>query len=1456
MICVAQRTNELTVSGDVFLRYNDEPADADTPATGGAARCWTSVIEDAAELKAANDSVQGQGKYTKQVVDEVDVSRVGPQFAALRVAGQCTMSEAGDCKPYSPVLPSSAVELNITWGTCVDGVVQLSSSEVADSPSTYDLSWPADGAAEALRGQTIRTCSSYSVTYPMSASQTVHRVPELIVIQHHPDAPHAVDAAPSRDAPCQHSSFDRIVTFPAPEARDLSPPALCRQDASGKFTAAGAYFVQAQKANEALKKASCVVTNALVSGSVVANAENGFQVKVDKEIAESAVQLINCTNVPVDRFDSVQACDAVEITLNGADHFDSSMIKSAGTTANELSVLRAVSLRNPAPIDCISSAAVEFRVVEKPIIDRFEPSMICVAERDNTVAVVAQDASVAFLTVDGANATVTVGTAIAKHVGRSKCVDLPVKGHKLDFCAQADVVVAKDESILELQKPKVTAHNAHIGAATSCDADGTNKLFIVPRPTVTAADPPFACAGTSVTVALTGRYFVEHEAPQIRGKAKVMIGSRSIEDTTLPAASCQSLDAPHFTRSLNCSQLQFAVSADSLATSNELIVSNPLPVDCSTPVGVELLVVPLPTLTSIEPAPMVTITESDRNLTFVGTGFVEIVGAADGKPSVVFSRGMATPIVLPAVALEGCTPLAHKQRTLNVCTRMTVTLATASALKQTDIRVYDVAALLPGQQTATPACQSTPLKVVVVPSIAFTAQPLVPAICGSGTQTLEFESKEFVRLAGVSGTASLTVELQPLAAGSPSGAPLSPSVVLSQCDSPVALYGAYSYTACRVATVSVVPAQLGAQRQFRLTHVHPTQLGTRTAAAGVYTIVAQPTVTSATPNSICIGSSGVTLQLTGQFDTVNGVAPFLSLNGNDFPQRTPSGCSSADANGVARCTSLQTTLDAALAATVPAGPLDIRVAVTNECFGSLQNAVFGLPTPSISAASPPRICYATASTVTLTGTKFAKPPSPTLTASSGGSVARTLTLQDPTSCVAIAGSSQQQCTSAVISSFTPQSVGLTVLEDDTPVALTAANGACSITDATRLSVVPVPVLMSVTPPAICFDQTTVVTLSGSRFSSGFVAVRLINNVTNTIVAAGGAEFSQLNATNTAINIRVNANTLRAGFYDVEITNVAGCTHTLRAALNVQPTLIVAFAAPPVIYTGINIQVTVFSTGLVAKVDSVILRHENRSVPEFVIAGADTTFAPNNFNKIFFTVPAGKPAGLWDIELRSKIGCVGVANDVLTIADKTTITIGKVEPFFVTAAAGGGIRVETTGTALQPGLSAYMSPVNASASDLAVELGSVAYESNTTLSGVVAPGIATKAYDVIVVNAVGNGRRAPRGAARRRQAARRAGRRQPDRAGGGQDAGLCRLGRQLSRRRPTRASRSAAARPRRDELDQRHRVPDRHLRVGRRADVRVSRVHGDDAGVPRRTAARRRAASAVWWSRICPTATLW
>jgi hypothetical protein len=87
----------------------------------------------------------------------------------------------------------------------------------------------------------------------------------------------------------------------------------------------------------------------------------------------------------------------------------------------------------------------------------------------------------------------------------------------------------------------------------------------------------------------------------------------------------------------------------------------------------------------------------------------------------------------------------------------------------------------------------------------------------------------------VSGSPSLQVELQPLSGGSASGAPLSPSVALSQCDAAVALYGAFSFTACRVATVSVVPSALGGLRQFRLTHLHPTLLGTRTEANGTYT---------------------------------------------------------------------------------------------------------------------------------------------------------------------------------------------------------------------------------------------------------------------------------------------------------------------------------------------------------------------------------------------------------------------------------------------------------------------------------------------------------------------------------------------------------------------------------------------------------------------------------------------
>ena len=150
---------------------------------------------------------------------------------------------------------------------------------------------------------------------------------------------------------------------------------------------------------------------------------------------------------------------------------------------------------------------------------------------------------------------------------------------------------------------------------------------------------------------------------------------------------------------------------------------------------------------------------------------------------------------------------------------------------------------------------------------------------------------------------------------------------------------------------------------------------------------------------------------------------------------------------------------------------------------------------------------------------------------------------------------------------------------------------------------PVPLPTAVEPPAVCFDQTTPIAVVGSRFSSGLAAVRFIHVATRAVVLPGSAALALGNLTNTRLSFVVNMNTMPVGVYDVEVTNVLGCVTTMMAAFRVHPILIAAFAAPPVLYAGATTKITVYASGLLGPVDTLILRH-SITMAELVIPGSD------------------------------------------------------------------------------------------------------------------------------------------------------------------------------------------------------------------------------------------------------------
>jgi hypothetical protein len=141
---------------------------------------------------------------------------------------------------------------------------------------------------------------------------------------------------------------------------------------------------------------------------------------------------------------------------------------------------------------------------------------------------------------------------------------------------------------------------------------------IVPQPTLVAADPPYTCQDSSIVIALTGRYLVEHQEsgddalllkPDVVADPSMHAFQQA--DVTMPTDSCTDLpiNQAQYTRAVNCSTLALTVAARDLSPSGveslqQLTVVNPEPVACTATSQLELLVVPRPVLNSLLPSPL------------------------------------------------------------------------------------------------------------------------------------------------------------------------------------------------------------------------------------------------------------------------------------------------------------------------------------------------------------------------------------------------------------------------------------------------------------------------------------------------------------------------------------------------------------------------------------------------------------------------------------------------------------------------------------------------------------------------------------------------------------------------------------------------------------------------------------------------------------------------------------
>ncbi len=203
--------------------------------------------------------------------------------------------------------------------------------------------------------------------------------------------------------------------------------------------------------------------------------------------------------------------------------------------------------------------------------------------------------------------------------------------------------------------------------------------------------------------------------------------------------------------------------------------------------------------------------------------------------------------------------------------------------------------------------------------------------------------------------------------------------------------------------------------------------------------------------------------------------------------------------------------------------------------------------------------------------------------------------------------------------------------------------------------------------------------------------------------------------------------LEPGDYEVIVTNPDGTEARGRATLRVVGEGPILFwVDPPVVYSGIATQVTLFGANLGDDIEEVGIRAEDgtETTLDFRVEG-------DRANKLSAIVPAGTAAGTYDVFVTNAEGCITELPDGLTVTDSLTLEVSGIDPSFGWSERATPVTISGSGFVSLP--RAYLNPATPSADTVASALASVAFVGASRLTAVVPEGLPVDTYDLIVVN---------------------------------------------------------------------------------------------------------------------------
>ena len=920
-----------------------------------------------------------------------------------------------------------------------------------------------------------------------------------------------------------------------------------------------------------------------------------------------------------------------------------------------------------------------FGVLPRPTVTGLVPAFMCLAQGGKAMLVEGDH----FL-IDGAAGlpSVQVGDKTYEPTASDGCRDLgaPFGDHQL--CTNLTIELADMD--FEPSVQDVTVTNLEPAACVSdAESDGS-ELLVVPPPVVNEIVDDLTC------LAQGERMFV------ISGTDMVAYGGASPTadiggvtfDTVAMGCEEVSVFGDSFER---CTSVELTIGQDGLPVgAHDISVLNPEPADCSSVDGLQLTVVPPPSIANV--APEVLCSEQlDNDVLISGGDFYTVDGTA---PSVTIGANTYDSVASDCAAVA--TVVNHD---VTVCTTLTVTVPAGD--------------LMPGQQDvvvtnpAPAGCSSSePVALTFVPPPEVTAIVEEYNCIETRDISVRVEGSGFLEIGGVQPTVTI--------AGTP--------VTIASVEGCTAVAGTMNVQSCTALVIDVPQGSLpNGLNDVVVTNPDPAACFSEEPAA--LELYPAPVITTAEPPLFCTDAGDATVRVNGDnFYVVNGTGPSVMLGGQMFattPDATT--CMPTGRAGLQVCTAIDVT--------VPQGGLgtgDATIEIVNPepvaCTAIPGSILVGGP-PNIAMMSPGGICGGDVfdGNVTFTGDTFLRVDGTTTAVTvQGQSIPATLS----------------NCTAVAHPTLTVETC--TELSVVVPVALRGADMSFELTNPPPIDCGSVtrdlvyaddPLVTTVTPLRIC-DSGATIQVDGTGFDQDLV------------VTLGGvpAQMVTVNAAGTSATA-VFGQTM-AGLQTLEVINASTtCNGTFATPIDIIPGPQAFFVDPPVLYSEVSTQVTIYLTGLQGgTVTMVEVVDSNGNAT----ALQNMTFDPNDPNRVQGVIPAGTldpniDTDTFDVVITDDIACAETAADLVTITRTPTIALQAIDPPFGQVGNATSVAISATDpppagqVALTATPRAYLNPSAPQPGDLATELAGVQFIDSFQLNGVVPDNLPVGTYDVIVIN---------------------------------------------------------------------------------------------------------------------------